>query len=673
MLLADFFSFRFRPRQIFAALLIAAIPFPARAQAPAPAPAAAEAKAPSAPYTVELLEKRMRFEADGAGRRETHTIILISTESAAGQFGRLSFDYDRSRESLDFPFLRITHPGGGIAEILPSAISDQAHPAVAAAPAFQDVRRKSVRILGLRPGDRLEYRVVTTVRRAAMAPEFSFTHAFTRSAIVARELLELDVPAGRAIQQRAAPSLPAAVVEESGEGASARRIYRWNVTNAPGDGDKGEAELTVTSFVSWKQLSARFAQDFFPEAAAGGALREKSAELVQGAPSGEEKLQAIYDFVSRKIRTVDLPLGTAGYSPRGPEAILSSGYATFEEKAALLTALAGQAGLTAHLVLMTDSAHAEKELLPAPEIFSRILVKAGEESAAHWMDAGAEVAPLGMIHASLRGQQGLVIAPPADGSDGLWAAAPLDLPFAGKQQVRVDATLGEDGKLSAKVRYTMRGDNELLLRVAFHHTPKERWNELAQMLSLADGFRGQITGITASDPAETHEPFTLEYEISQPKFVDWSKSPVHIPALLPQAGLPERPENGAAGAPIELGTPLEVETDSTIHLPSSKAFGVAAWSARKPLGMSVTRDYAAFASHYSLADAPAEASGGRTLNSSRHLTFLLRQIAGTWAVDYASFVRAVQNDETQAFTLERTAAKKAAPREPGTAARPVKP
>jgi hypothetical protein len=42
-------------------------------------------------------------------------------------------------------------------------------------------------------------------------------------------------------------------------------------------------------------------------------------------------------------------------------------------------------------------------------------------------------------------------------------------------------------------------------------------------------------------------------------------------------------------------------------------------------------------------------------------------------VDYASFVRAVQNDETQAFTLERTAAKKAAPREPGTAARPVKP
>ncbi|MBZ5529402.1 MAG: DUF3857 domain-containing protein [Acidobacteriia bacterium] len=668
MLLAGTFAFRFRPWQFFFALLFGAIPFSAQSQAPATTatPPPAEAKEPATPYTIELLETRVRIESDGASRQETHTIILISSESAAGQFGRLTFDYDRSRESLDFPLLRITHPGGGTADILPSAISDQAHPAVAAAPAFQDVRRKSVRILGLRTGDRLEYRVVTTIRRAAMAPEFSFSHTFTRSAIVSRELLELDVPAGRAIQLRVSPSLPAAV-EETGEGESARRIHRWSVTNAAGDGDKGEAELTVTSFASWEQLSTRFAHEFFPEAAAGGALREKSAELLRGTQSGEEKLQAIYDFVSRKIRTVDLPLGTAGFSPRGLEAILSSGYATSEEKAALLTALSEQAGLPAHPVLMTESVNAGKALLPAPPVVSRILVKAGEETAARWMDPAAEVAPLGMVHASLRGKQGLVIATHPDGSAGLWVTAPLDLPFAARQQVRVDATLGEDGKLNAKVRYALRGDNELLLRVAFHQTPKERWNELAQMLSLADGFRGQITGITASDPTETHSPFTLGYE---------------IPALLPQAGLPELPANGAAGAAIELGTPLEVETTSTIHLPSSRTFGASAWSVRKPLGMTVKRDYAAFASRYALEDSPAGAERGRTLTASRHLTFVLRQIAATRAADYASLVRAVQNDEAQAFTLERAAAggagarpagRKAPPRKPGKAARPANP
>lgn len=666
MLPEGYFASHRRLWRTFGSLLLAAIPFSTQAQAPASGlpPPQAEAKEPAAPYTIELLETRVRIEPDGSGRQETHATIQISSEAAARQFARLAFDYHRGSESLDFPLVRITHPGGGTADILPSAISDQPNPAVADAPAFQDVRRKSVRILGLRPGDRLEYRVVTTVSRAPLAPEFYFSHSFARSAIVSRELLELDVPAGRAIQLRASPSLPAASVEETGEGEAARRIYRWSVSNAAGDGAAGDseagdaAEVKVTSFPSWEKLSARLALEFLPGTAAGDPMREKSAELTQGSRSGEEKLQAIYDFVSRKIRTVDLPLGATGFSPRGPETVVSSGYATPEEKVFLLAALAAQAGIPAHPVLMTK-ADAGKDLLPVPSVFERVLVKAGEEPAARWLDPSAEVAPFGVIHSRLRGKAGLVLVPKLDDPSGLWRTAPLDLPFAARQQVRVDATLGDDGKLTAKVRYSLRGDNELTLRAAFHQTRKERWRELAQVLSAADGFRGEITSITASEPAETRDPFTLEYEISQPKFVDWSKSPVRIPALLPQAGLPDPPSHaagGAAGSSIELGTPLEVETSSTIHLPSSRASRAAGTTVRAPLGISVTRDYAGFASRYSLLGPPVAAGPGRTLTASRHLSFVLRQIAATRAADYTAFVRAVQNDEAQVFTLERAPA-----------------
>lgn len=669
---------------ILPALMLAAMPCSARVQAPSAktAPPAAKAKEPAGPYTIELLEKRMRIENDGTSRQEAHAVVLISGESAVAQFGRLSFDYDRSRESLEIPFLRITHPGGGTADILPGAITDQANPAIADSPAFAGIRRKSVRILGLRPGDRLEYRVVKTVRRAELAPEFSFSHTFTRSGIVAREIVELDLPAARAVQFRASPSVPAPRTEESGQGEGARKIYRWDLTNAPGSGDKGEAELLVTSFASWEQLSARFARVFFPEAADSAVVRGKCEELLRGAQSGDEKLRALYDFVARKIRTVVLPPGTAGFTPRGLEAILSSGYGTAEEKAVLLAALARLAGLSAHAVLMTDSEAAEKELLPSSLVISRVLVKEGEGAAARWLDPGAEVAPLGMIHSSLRGKQGLVVYGHPDGSQALWATVPLNLPFAARQQVRVEATLGEDGQLSAKVHYALRGDTELLLRAAFHQTPKEKWSELAQMLALSDGFRGKITGITASDPLETREPFTFEYEIAQQKFLDWSKSPVQIPALLPQAGLPDLPPKEAGGAAIELGTPLEVETASVIHLPSSAAFAEKAWSVRKPLGMTVTRDYAAFSSQYAVSEAPAGTPGGRTLTSSRHLTFLLRKIGADRAVDYAAFQHAVQNDDAQRFTLEKAAsgsagvspeAKKPASRNRGAAAHPAQP
>jgi hypothetical protein len=214
--------------------------------------------------------------------------------------------------------------------------------------------------------------------------------------------------------------------------------------------------------------------------------------------------------------------------------------------------------------------------------------------------------------------------------------------------VNVEAALGEDGKLTAKVHYSMRGDNELLLRVAFHQSPKEKWKELAQLLSISDGFRGQVTRVTASDPYATREPFTVDYEITQPKFVDWSKKPVRIPALLPQLGLPDPPAKsspGAAASPTELGTPLEVETHMTLQLPPGTA-------AAAPTGTSVQRDYATFASQYS--------AKGQTVTASRHINFLQRQVAADRAADYQAFLRAVQNDQAQDFTLDRESAPAAA-------------
>ena len=135
----------------------------------------------------------------------------------------------------------------------------------------------------------------------------------------------------------------------------------------------------------------------------------------------------------------------------------------------------------------------------------------------------------------------------------------------------VAAELGADGTLKSEVSYELRGDNELLLREAFHGTAKEKWKDVANLLAISDGFRGEISSVNVSDPLATREPFKVEYTITQAKFVDWSKKPVRIPALLPQIGLPDLPRKAAEGeaAPkIELGTPLDVETQMTLKLPA---------------------------------------------------------------------------------------------------------
>jgi len=255
-----------------------------------------------------------------------------------------------------------------------------------------------------------------------------------------------------------------------------------------------------------------------------------------------------------------------------------------------------------------------------------------------WLDLNVEVAPYQVIASQFRGKNAFVVGPAAP---ELWYRIVDFLPFRARQNVSIDASITSVGMLSAKVHYSLRGDNELLLRLAFHQSPKEKWKDLAQLLSLTDGFRGKVTSVTASDPYATREPFTVEYEIEQPKFADWSKKPIRIPALLPQLGLPDplaKTASGTATAPIELGTPLEVTTSMTLHLPPNT-------DAVAPTGTSIQRDYATFSSQYSIQ--------GLTLAASRHISFLLRQVPADRAADYNAFLRAVLNDQAQTFTLDR--------------------
>src|SRR6202171_3194547 len=51
------------------------------------------------PAQIELLETHIRFEADGASRKEVHARVRINTELGTRQFARLSFDYNRAFEA----------------------------------------------------------------------------------------------------------------------------------------------------------------------------------------------------------------------------------------------------------------------------------------------------------------------------------------------------------------------------------------------------------------------------------------------------------------------------------------------------------------------------------------------------------------------------------------------
>ena len=586
---------------------------------------------PTLPFQIQLLETHIRFETNGDSRKEVHTIVKLNDLAGARQFSRLGFDYNRAFQQVEIPLVKISHANGGTSEILPSAITDAPNPAVLDFPAYHDVRVKSVRILGLQDGDTIEYRVITTTTKHPLAPDFWLEHAFDRSGIVLREIYEVEMPASRA-KIRVNHDTPAST-QKSGDGPSAVEVYRWDVQSSalkPRQADQNASDILLTSFSSWGQLTRELSKIVYTGFVT--TIYTEGAVLSPGrqAPKTPESL---YTDVAANIRTVDLPFDIAINPLRGPAQILEARCGTERDKARLLDVLLTQTSAKSVVVAFGDSPDLESEP-PSPSLLKGMLLKVSVGQKEFFLDPGVEVAPFGVLPAKIRGRKVLEIGGMNTPDSGRFVVVPADLPFASAQEVGVNAGIARDGTLTARVKYVMRGDNELLLRVAFHQTPKERWKEVAGLLALSDGFRGTITNVTASDPMATKEPFTVEYEITQPKFVDWSKRPVRIPALLPQIALPDAP--GKMAGKIELGTPLDVQTSLTLKLPEGT-------TVQTPAATSVARDYATFASKYN--------GHLHMVTVSRHINFMKREIPAERAGDYNAFLRAVQNDQAQVITL----------------------
>ena len=284
----------------------------------------------------------------------------------------LNFDYNRAYQQIEIPSVHITHASGGTADILPSAVTDQPNPAVVDTPAYQDVRIKSVRILGLAPGDALEYEVITTTKQAPFAPNFFLSHDFATDGLAITEIYEIDLPTSRPLKPWTSPGAQNFVTETSGDGAEAALFIDGNAWKRNPKPDKVrktssravadaslsiiDADVVVSSFRAGRIWPLLLQRAFGINDKAASEVRAKAEELTRGAASIDDKLRALYEFASQKFTTVDLPLGSTGFRLRSPAEILSGKYAIPEEKCSLLYALARSIGLNAKLSMACRNA-----------------------------------------------------------------------------------------------------------------------------------------------------------------------------------------------------------------------------------------------------------------------------------------------------------------------------
>ena len=590
------------------------------------------------PFLIEKYYSTARFENDGTGERVLNVRVRVQSDAGVQALGELVFGYGEANEKMDVSSVVVHKTDGTNVTTGPDAVKEMTAPIARDAPVYTDYKEKHITVPSLRPGDTLEYSIVTHIVKAFAPHQFWFEHNFLEGTIVLDERLEVNVPKGREINLQS----PDFRFEKAD--SDDRTIYRWkrSVAARPANDAKKKDDdsnpkppsVRLTTFEGWGEIARWYSQLEKGRTEPSPEIRTKTQELILGRTAELDKIQAVYDYVSKNIRYVSLSFGLSRYQPHAASEVFTNQYGDCKDKHTLLAAMLEAAGIRSDAVLIPSLRKLDTSL-PSPSQFDHMITAVPVNGQLIWMDTTTEVAPFRLLAASLRNKSALLVA--ADGA-GKIVETPQDPPFLSTQRVEVDAQVNELGKLSSKLRYFVRGDNELALRIAFRRTPQTQWKELGQTVATLDGLHGEVTAVKPSDPSDTLKPFELDLDLAQPNYLDWSSKKTRVALPLAAIGVPAVPENSSG--PIRLGSPLNVSVHLKLVLPDN-------YVAQPPVGVSVPRDYAEFKSSYRYED--------HILTVARSLTFKMRELPPSRTSDYLAFSRAVESDETQTLAIANSA------------------
>jgi tetratricopeptide (TPR) repeat protein len=618
-------------------------------------------------YVIEQARSRFRFESDGRGREENSVRVRVQSEAGVQHWGQLRFGYNSANEKLDIAYVRVLKADGTVVTAGPDAVQDINGSVQQLAPVYTDYREKHVSVPGLRPGDVLECGTVNVIHTPLAPGQFWMQHDFNQESIVLDEQLEVDIPAERTAKVKNKPGMDAKITEENG-----RRIYRWSsnhlVQEDEGkdkDKDKDKdgkdkkkkkkknadqvADVQMTTFSSWEEVGRWYAGLEKDRRAPSKEVRAKAAELTKGMDTDLGKTEALYDFVAKNFRYVSLSLGLARYQPQAAGDVLHNQYGDCKDKNTLLAALLEAEGLHSSTVLIHTLRKLDPEV-PSPSQFNHAITMLTLGKEEIWMDTTTEVAPFRLLSYSIRKKQGLVIPP---GGVAHLEETPADPPMRDTEVEEIEGKVDESGRLEARVTETLRGDSELLARMAFRNTPTAKWQVLVEAINK--GLGGDVSGVKVGDPAATRESFVISYDVSKANFIDWSKKKLELRLPLSTIGLvaigkdvgEEEAEDAGAGGeatkaePFKLGPPND-------HIYKIKLELAARYTAKAPVAVKVERDYGGYQSSYKVE--------GNIFTAERKLILRQGELPPARADDYRAFRQTVLADTGQHLTIESAVA-----------------
>jgi hypothetical protein len=374
----------------------------------------------------------------------------------------VSLDYDADYENLEILQARTIQKNGKILNLRPKEI--RVSSLYGDYPLYQDSKEANFSLPGIEDDCVIDYTYRQVTRPHTVPGHFWTSFGFTtfNPANVSRFTLKTPVGMKVNVRPHNGDKLQATDTVSKKEGL---RVRSWRMTNVkpieiePMMPPMSEIAswIEVSSPIDWQGISRWWWKLAKPQMSPDAAIQSTVRKLTAGKKTEAEKTQAIYEWVTGKIRYVGLEFGDSAFKPHPASQVHEKLYGDCKDMAILLATMLRLAKVEAHPVLLYSSGDLDiTKQLPSPQAFDHCIVKAVADGKPYWLDATDESNLFGDTPSALQGSDAFVIR---DDGSGAFEKIPRDDPadngLRGTMAINVRPDGRSDGEASVIVRGTM--------------------------------------------------------------------------------------------------------------------------------------------------------------------------------------------------------------------------
>ena len=151
-------------------------------------------------------------------------------------------------------------------------------------------------------------------------------------------------------------------------------------------------QLYIWTMSSWKDISRWYISLVRGQMQSDSELETFTKQLVKDKKTDEEKIRAIFNFVSQKIRYVAVLLGPYTHKPHAAHEIFKNRYGDCKDKTTLMLTMLKIAGIEGLPVLVPARSESFDESVPSLQVFNHVIAAVRSGNKYYWLDGTNEAA-----------------------------------------------------------------------------------------------------------------------------------------------------------------------------------------------------------------------------------------------------------------------------------------